>query len=146
DGLDVAIQQAGGRRWQSVSPQQSTAYGFALRSDRMFDGNYLWKVSNYKSTSWFDFQNIPESELVGTGPDGQTYRFSFAGPLHGLQNEKLFEARGGAAVWINVEDLDRDGNWNINASFEQITTFENTSQVPIGEPRHTGFQVTGGED
>src|SRR5262249_28005329 len=76
-------------------------------------GEFRWKVSNFRGTR-DQASQIPRSELVDANGNVQ---FVFAAPVNGFQNQQLFEARlaGGvvdAPVWINVNDVDRDGAWS----------------------------------
>jgi hypothetical protein len=129
---DFAVQRALGgspdRRWASVGAGGSAApdvvapHPFALRSAERdpASGRFRWKVSAHQGTAEAA-ASIPDAELEGD--DG--VRYVFAAPVNGLENEDLLEARADAgnteAVWINVNDVDRNGQWTACPCVPRIT-------------------------
>jgi hypothetical protein len=122
NGRDFAVQRTldgnPDRRWVSVGPAGGEAldaaapHPFALRSTERdgATGRYRWKLSTHRGSA-DEAASIPDADL--NGDDG--FRYVFAAPGNGRENEDLFEARrlsGSAeAVWINANDADRNGQW-----------------------------------
>lgn len=107
DSRWISVNQFG-----AINDTTPRAYAFALRSKTRdtVTGRYRWKLSAYKGTVQ-DSSLIPPSELN----DIDGYSYIFSAPVNGLQNQDLFRVRESSPydgpVWINVSDLDRDGNW-----------------------------------
>jgi hypothetical protein len=132
NGRDFAVQRALGenpdRRWVSVTaaggeaPDTVAPHPFALRSTQRdaATGRFRWRVSAHTGSA-DAAATIPESELS----DGDGFRYVYAAPLNGLQNEDLLDARQAAgndeAVWINVNDTDRNGQWTACPCAPRIT-------------------------
>lgn len=165
---DVAVQDT---RWASTSPDAgATNRSFALRRvkrtpDRVkwwtgqdfvpldSQGIYEWKISSFQSNLWHDFLRIPHSEL-DDDLDGLP-EWRFAGPLNGLQRQQLADAHLASGqpepVWINVQDLDRDGHWEVNAeTFHPLPVPEGETDVDslrvFDESGRASFAIVGGAD
>ncbi len=116
-------------RYRSVPKDASDPSGVEILIEDDLRGNFRWKLSTDKSKSWSDFTSVELTEqlVVGEDPDGDGVyvektvecEYEFAGPVNGLQNEILFDARSGNAtpVWLKAHDLDHDGVWSTATDF-----------------------------
>jgi len=122
---------------------------YACMSARRVDDdgrNFRWAVTDTAGPFENGNQACRQLDL------GDGIEYVFGGPVNGYQNKRLFEARqvspgaAGAEVWINVHDLDHDGNWLVNRSpwvgcdaCNEITTFEEgTFLQPAGDELRYG--------
>ena len=113
NGLDVAVLQ--NSRWHSATPTSPVAKSFAARSVTPNAlGQYEWRITNSRSNRWADGDQFVRAEF-GSG-------YVFAAPVNGFQNDQLVQEVGVDAVWIKVNDLDRDGNWEIGSVNPHITS------------------------
>jgi hypothetical protein len=124
---DVAIQLDG--RWVSTRTTAAAfSREFAARSvapDTF--GRYEWRVTTGTSQHWADGYQMVRDEF-GSG-------FEFSAPVNGFQNAQLAAAAGSNAVWMNVHDFDRDGNWQIGGRAPAITNITvEPSTIDEGAP------------
>ena len=132
NGRDVAVQNTEGR-WESVAPTSATPFRFAARSVTTNAlGEHDWRITTGASADWFDGHGIVRDEF-GSG-------FVFAGPVNGFQNAQLAAGDATEPVWINVDDLDRDGNWEVNGNHPPTIT--SVAIVPATTAEGSAVEVT----
>jgi hypothetical protein len=132
NGRDVAVQDTEGR-WESVAPTSATPLRFAARSvTANAAGEFDWALTTAASTNWFDGPAFVRDEF-GSG-------FIFAGPVNGFQNAALAAGDAAESVWMNVQDLDRDGNWGVNAN--RAPTVTSVTVQPATTDEGASVQLT----
>lgn len=104
DNGDVAMLVGATGRWRSIADAEASR-PYACRTPRA-EGGWAWGITP-GSGRWLDGWDACE-RAFGTGSQ-------FAVPTDGLANEELKGLNGdGRDVWLNYNDIAREGNWLIN--------------------------------